>query len=246
MTVTLSSELATWDAVFFDVDGVLIDSMDVKGEAFADTFPEAPLMRGSILEYHLANGGVNRAQKFSDLHLIVFGREATNDELDERIGAFTARVEDRVVAAPEMPGATDALRLWSELCPLYAVSATPSDELQRILWRRKITPYFRSVAGWPPEKSQLISGIVLRDGLTPSRCVLVGDSKQDLEAAQRTGLHFVQMARSVEDSFVEEDRVITDLRELTVALGPCSGQVTEKWFPGTPTLSEGAVAWHES
>ena len=207
-----------WEALFFDVDGVLIDSMDVKGEAFADAFPEVPHLRQEILEYHLAHGGVNRAKKLADLHVLAFGRAATHVEVAERLRAFAEHIEDRVVDAPEMPGTRAALDHWSGVIPLHAVSATPDEELRRILDRRGLLEYFNSASGWPPEKSDLIASIVSSDDLIPSRCILVGDARQDHEAAERNGLHFIQMARTPADAFVELNLVITDLRDLAVVL----------------------------
>lgn len=206
------------DAIFFDVDGVLIDSMGVKGEAFADTFPEKPHMRGAILNHHAAQGGVNRIRKLADLHIVVFGREASPTELEERIRSYELHVEARVVAAQEMPGAGEALAFWSERVPMHAVSASPGAELHRILAKRGIASFFKTISGYPPEKHVLISNVLTTDGLDAKRCVLVGDSRQDLAAANRTGLRFVQMAKCPQDAFVNSAHVITDLRRLATVL----------------------------
>ncbi len=222
----VSANSVAWEAIFFDVDGVLIDSMDVKGEAFVDTFPEVPDLRDAILRHHLSNGGVNRVQKIAEMYALAFGRVPSPAELDERVRAFASHAEDRVVGAPEMPGTRSALEYWSPRLPLYAVSATPAVELRRILQRREIGGFFRSISGWPPEKSTLIAQILMRDSLQPSQCVLIGDSRQDLAAAERTGLHFVQMARSHQDTIVDGTPVITDLRELSGLLSAHHGEIT--------------------
>ena len=43
------------EAIFFDVDWVLIESLSVKGEAFALVFKDFPDDCDSIIDYHLAH-----------------------------------------------------------------------------------------------------------------------------------------------------------------------------------------------
>ena len=73
------------EAIFFDVDGVLIESLTVKGEAFALVFKDFPDDRASIIDYHLAHGGVNRVEKIRQIFVELTGRQPTDGELVERV-----------------------------------------------------------------------------------------------------------------------------------------------------------------
>lgn len=210
--------MGTPDALFFDVDGVLIDSLLVKGEALADTFDDFPNSRQIVVDFHLVNGGVTRSKKIAALYRLLAGVEAPRQELDSRIARFADAARDRVVAADEITGAESAVRRWTTRCPLHAVSATPDDELKRILSSRGIRPYFRSIHGWPPAKDETIAGLLGWHGYSPNLCVLIGDSKEDLLASQRTGVRFVHVSAADTKALPGNHPTISDLQVLDSAI----------------------------
>ena len=204
--------------IIFDVDGVLIDSLNIKGNAFAHAFSDFPERRDEIVAFHLANGGVTRSEKIELIFISVFGRTPTPQELDSRVASFTEDVAAAVIAAPEIRGAALALAEWSERAPLHAVSATPAKELVRILNQRGMTGFFTSVWGWPPRKLEAVKQLLAENGYEPGRCILVGDSREDLEAAGSAGVRFVQVSKSKEQDFIESEWVIRDLVGLNDAV----------------------------
>ena len=178
-------------AVFLDVDGVLIDSVEVKGEAFVETFDDFPRSAEKVLEFHRAHGGLTREIKIRRI-LELLGEESPSEpEVLHRVSHFATLVVERVIQAPEIPGTHTFLQEWSNRCPFYAVSATPDEELQRIMAARGLLPFFRKVRGWPPEKSKLISQEIASGGFKASRCLLVGDSDEDYQAAKRASVPFI-------------------------------------------------------
>jgi phosphoglycolate phosphatase-like HAD superfamily hydrolase len=205
-------------AIFFDVDGVLIDSLAVKGDAFGRAFSDYPEAREEIIAFHLSHGGVTRSEKITRLFRLIVGREPSTQEISDRIRQFSSSVFEGVVAAPEIPGAHAALKEWSERVPLHAVSATPTDELRRILDRRNIAKFFTSVHGWPPEKESTIREIIAMRGYRSSACILVGDSREDLHAAIATSVQFIQVSPLAASEFDESDVVISDLHGLSAAV----------------------------
>ena len=206
------------NAIFFDVDGVLIDSMDVKGRAFVGTFSDHPERHTEIMDFHVAHGGVTRGKKIELIFRFIYGRDPTFDELEVRVALFTSLVVDAVIAASEIQGASAALANWSSQIPLHAVSATPSKELVYILEQREMTRFFTSVHGWPPEKTETVQRLIDERGYEPELCVLVGDSKEDFAAAKKTGIHFVQVSRNPLTDFVESESVIRNLDGLSSAI----------------------------
>ncbi len=212
------SKLIAPQTIFFDVDGVLIDSMGVKGRAFVGAFSDFPERHTEILDFHLAHGGVTRGKKIELIFRLINGRNPTFDELETRVALFTSFVVDAVIAAPEIQGASEALANWAAQIPLHAVSATPSEELVHILEQREMTHFFSSVHGWPPEKTETMQGLIDERGYEPELCVLVGDSKEDFAAAKKTGIHFVQVSRTPLTDFVEPGSIIRDLDGLSPAI----------------------------
>lgn len=211
-------ERTTPQAIFFDVDGVLIDSLEIKGEAFAKTFGEFPESHDEIVAFHLEQGGINRREKLELIFRSVFRREPTSAELDARVAKFAAYVVDAVIAAPEIRGASQALAHWSARTSLHAVSATPTDELVHILNQRGLSDFFTSVQGWPPTKSEAVKAFLDRHNYEPDRCLLVGDSREDFEVARSARIHFVQVSNSPVMDFSESEWVVRDLVDLGDAI----------------------------
>lgn len=211
-------KVALPDALFFDVDGVLIDSIAIKGEALAETFNDFPNKHPSIIDFHHAHGGVTRTKKISMLYRLLAGVDASRQEIQERSAAFAQAVRQRVIAADEIPGAEAALRMWAPRCPLYAVSATPHDELKFILVARGIRPYFSSIHGWPPAKDEVIAQLLAKHGYASKRCVLIGDSQEDLLASRRTGVRFVHVRGSAAIDLPGSHPTINDLHGLDSAI----------------------------
>lgn len=205
-------------AIFFDVDGVLIDSVQVKGKAFVLTFSDFPNMQEKILAFHLEHGGVTRKTKLERIFIEILNMVPSSQELQERLDSFTSIVAEQVIAAPEIRGARQALDFWSRRVPLHAVSATPTAELCRILTERDLSHYFTSVHGWPPDKSQSVKELVTQYGYNPNRCALVGDSREDALAAKSSGIPFVQVSANSETDFHDRELIIRDLEGLTSAI----------------------------
>ena len=178
-------------AVFLDVDGVLIDSVDVKGEAFVETFADFPHNAEQVLTFHRTHGGLTREIKIRQILESLGDKSPAESEISRRVSRFSDLVAQRVIDAAEIPGTYEFLREWSNRCPLYAVSATPDKELQRIMAARDLVPFFQSVRGWPPEKSRLIGQEIASGGFKASECILVGDSNEDHQAARRASVPFI-------------------------------------------------------
>lgn len=179
------------DAVFLDVDGVLIDSIEVKGDTFVEVFSDIPNSAELVRTFHQDNGGMTRTLKIRQLLELLGNRSPSDFDVSSRVNLFANIVVDRVVQAPALPGSVHFLQAWCDRCALYAVSATPNDELQRILEARGLHSFFRAVRGWPPEKSQLMRSEIKLARLHPSRCVFVGDSDEDYRAAMRASVPFI-------------------------------------------------------
>ena len=176
-------------AIFFDVDGVLINSLAAKADAFADLFP--PGMRDRVREFHFANGGMNRTEKIARMSAEIGGISLSEVEVHNLVTQYADAVRDRVVSADEIPGAEEALKTLSVTYPLHAVSAVPSDELEFVLSRRGLLKYFDSIHGVPPSKSVVLHELIERHGYESKCCVFVGDSIHDHEAAKTCGIPFI-------------------------------------------------------
>ena len=187
------------DVICFDCDGVLLDSVGIKTDAFASLFREhGPEAEAFMVNYHLANGGVSRYEKFRHFYRHWFKREITEAEmagLDER---FTKACLSALLTTPMIPGAREFLEANNardDGLPLYVASGAPHQELVFILDHMGLTGHFRAIYGSPPAKAQLLARVVdeakAEFGVEPGRVLMVGDSSTDLLAAQLVGTAFL-------------------------------------------------------
>ncbi|MCR6644454.1 MAG: HAD-IA family hydrolase [Terricaulis sp.] len=188
------------EAVFFDFDGVIVDSFHVKTRAFAalyaDDYPE---IVEDVIAYHNANGGVSRHRKFEYFEGVLLGRAPTPQRLDDLAGRFAEAVVEAVIASPEIEGAERLLAdLQAQGTPCYVASGTPEEELKMIVARRRLAPYFRAVRGAPAEKAEILAEFIAAHGHDPARCLMVGDALTDYRAAALVGVPFLGVASCAE------------------------------------------------
>jgi phosphoglycolate phosphatase-like HAD superfamily hydrolase len=183
-----------WDdvrAIVFDLDGVILESGDIKTQAFLDLFAQYPQFRRQILAYHLTNLGVSRYDKFDWIYRELLHKKLGPAERTRLGEEFSGLVLQKILTCPFVPGACEALRKYHLSKLLFVASGTPQDELDLILTRRGISNYLAGAWGSPRKKAEIVNGMLERYELTPSQVLFIGDGSSDYEAAQETGVHFV-------------------------------------------------------
>ncbi len=183
-------------AIFFDFDGVILESADIKTEAFIELFTSHPEHLPAIKEYHLQNLGVSRFKKFDWIYQNLFNHTLSEEEMAALGDAFSKIVFDKVVQSPFVPGAQELLEFAHKNILCFVASGTPEEELKQIVIQRKLYGYFREVCGTPRTKSQIVTELSSKYNLMPDQCWFIGDANTDHEAAKATGLSFI--ARNTE------------------------------------------------
>ena len=211
------SEPARLRALVFDFDGVILESADIKTDAFVELFSHlAPTLVAQVREHHLANLGISRFVKFDWIYQNVIGKplpEPEKLELGERFSAIALR---KVLACPFVPGAEEALAALSPRLPLFVASGTPQDELDRIVDARGLRGHFREVWGSPREKANILHDIASRHDLALDEILFVGDGASDEKAAKQAGTRFLaRTTPPLADHWARSDaRKVEDLRTL--------------------------------
>jgi phosphoglycolate phosphatase-like HAD superfamily hydrolase len=177
-------------AVIFDFDGVILESADIKTEAFIELFSEYPEHREEILRHHLDNQGISRFRKFAWIYGELLGKDLEEDE-SRRLGkAFSRIVFEKILACSFVPGAAEILESLEGRCLMFVASGTPQEELDRIIDSRGLSRFFHEVWGTPLEKVEIIRSILDRYGFREDDVLFVGDGLSDYEAAKKTGIPF--------------------------------------------------------
>ena len=175
----------------FDFDGVLLESVNVKDEAYRDLFPDITAeQRQAVYDFHRATPGIHRRVKVERILTEVLNRPADEAIVDSALERIREIVWERLMECPEVTGVRAFLEDHEHL-PKYVVSAAPHEELRELAEARDLTRYFRGVLGSPPGKVELLHRIVRWEGVAPTAATMYGDKITDLRAAEDVGLRFV-------------------------------------------------------
>lgn len=178
-------------AIFFDFDGVIVESVDLKAEAFAYVFRDYPEHKTEIVNLHHRHGGVSRFEKFKWIYRDILKEPLTEQKLKELGDEFSVYVFRRVIESPFTPGAREFLRRYHERLMFFIVSGTPEEEIRKIVRGKELQKYFRGVYGTPADKGTLTVNVLKEHKLEPSEAVFVGDAMSDYEGAKAAGVGFV-------------------------------------------------------
>jgi beta-phosphoglucomutase-like phosphatase (HAD superfamily) len=205
------------EAIFWDFDGVIADSVDVKTRAFEEMFtPYGEAVLKQVIEYHRQHGGISRVEKIDHYYRHFIGQPLSADELEEKCLIYAGLVKQKVVDAALIPGAEETLVHLHGQIPMFVISGTPQAELIEISERRNLSRYFRRILGSPIHKAEHVESLLHEFDLDRTRCVFVGDALTDLKAAEETGTRFIGIQGMV--SFPDGLSVLEDCTGIIEAL----------------------------
>ena len=123
-------------AIIFDFDGVILESMDIKGWAFGKLFEQPPEHVEAIVVFHHDHGGMSRFEKFRYIYREILKQPLDEKEFRRLCDEFSRLVYERVLACPYVPGAREFLEKHYQTVPLFVVSGTPRRSCSG-LWPRR-------------------------------------------------------------------------------------------------------------
>lgn len=178
--------------IFFDFDGVLAESVNVKTEAFRNLYLHmGEDIAEKVVEYHLAHGGVSRFDKIRHYHNEFLNLEIKDEEVTEWANRFSELALTGVVNAPEVAGAVAFLDAYHKQYRCWVITGTPTDEIRPILVQRGWDKYFEDAFGSPEKKVYWTEYIIEKEGLKREETVFVGDAPTDQDAAAKANLTFI-------------------------------------------------------
>lgn len=195
----------------FDCDGVLLDSVGVKREAFAHVArPYGEEAVRAILSYHDQNGGVSRYKKFAWFFEEILGRSITQEESEAWNAKFVEFSQKKLRSCELIPGALETLRYWQGKMPLYVCSGAPCEEQRSILRAHGLESYFTGIYGTPPAKEKLLGQIIEHAHIAPSEALMIGDASTDLLAAKENGTLFYGIGEAMQSDMYPWSSNLTD------------------------------------
>lgn len=175
------------ELIVFDCDGGLIESVDAKTRAYATIAkPYGQQAVDALVSHHLAEGGLSRVEKIRWFFHSHLQREPEKGEERKLLDAFAEHSLHDVYTALSVPGIWDVLERWHGVVPLYVASGAPHLELTNVLKQHDMARFFTGIYGSPPGKTTLLRGILAEENAKPYNTVMVGDSANDMYAAEAT------------------------------------------------------------
>lgn len=177
--------------IFFDFDGVLAESVNIKTEAFRQMY----LHHGNefaekVVTHHVENGGVSRFEKFKIYNGEWLGEEINEARIRELAEIYGKKVVEGVIQSKEVEGATDFLKNANHFHK-YVITGTPTHEIRIILEKRNMNQYFIEAFGSPEKKDFWVRKIINENNINPAECVFIGDALADYEAAVSNKIPFI-------------------------------------------------------
>jgi phosphoglycolate phosphatase-like HAD superfamily hydrolase len=187
---TVDDLLCDAAVVFWDFDGVVKDSVEVKTKAFEQLFAVfGDEVVTKVRRHHEANGGVSRFKKMPQ-YLEWAGQVTDQPNVQAFCDRFSELVFQAVIDAPWVPGVREYLLKHFSSQRFALITATPQEEIERIVRALHIEKCFREIHGSPTAKADAIRDVLTRWQVSPAHALMIGDADTDMAAAAANGIAF--------------------------------------------------------
>ena len=189
--ITIKDFLKSFKIIFWDFDGVIKNSVFVKGEAFEKTFKDyGPKIISKIIQHHLKNGGISRFKKIP-IYLDWCGLECTKDNVDFFSKKFSNHSVESVVKSDFIPGVKEALGFSALRKKNVLVTATPEKDIHTILLKINLLNFFIEIYGSEVDKEIVINKFISDNKYKKKDYLFIGDSESDVKAALKNNIPFL-------------------------------------------------------
>ena len=182
-------KITDYKTIVFDCDGVVLDSNKVKTTAFYKAaLPYGVEKAQSLVDYHVARGGISRYKKFE--WLLEKCKGLKGPTLEQLLASYAKEVEAGLLSCDIAIG-LEQLREHTKKAKWLIVSGGAQHELRDVFTKRFINSHYDGgIFGSPDSKDEILSREI-KSGNIKFPALFIGDSKYDFEAARSANLDFV-------------------------------------------------------
>ena len=180
----------------FDFDGVIVDSMHLKGEVFSNIFEEYNhSMHKKIIDFHLTNGSVTRHKKIDYIINNILQLNINKSQKQKLILKKIIEFEEKYTFLSRKIKTIKGLNIFLKKIyfankKLYIVSAAPFKEIKEICKSNSIYSYFSKIYDNKYDKSQAILKIINENKFLKKDIIYFGDSISDYNISKKIEIDF--------------------------------------------------------
>ncbi len=179
--------------IFWDFDGVILDSNHVREQGFREVLKEYPKDQvEQLIAYHSKNGGLSRYVKFRYFLEEILSQEATDLQIERMAMAFSQIMKELLVDKENLIQETvNFIRKNHHNYRMFVTSGSDQKELRFLCVALELSTYFEGIYGSPKPKTIWIKELLEQHQLRPNECVIIGDSINDYEAGMDNHINFM-------------------------------------------------------
>lgn len=185
------NRLKEYKTIFWDFDGVIKDSNDVKDEGYARLFePFGPDVVNKAVEHNIAHGGISRFEKIPMYLKEYAGVEVPEAELQKYFSRYSELTIDGVVKSDYKKPIINYIDANWQRQSFYIVTGSSQGDIDAITERLGIRQYFKGIFGSPEKKPDIIARVLGQASFSKAQCCMIGDADTDWHAAEENNIDF--------------------------------------------------------
>ena len=180
--------------LFFDCDGVILNSNYIKTEAFRKTLSnENEYQVEQFIDYHQRNQGVDRFKKF-DFFFKKVKQNFNIKDYNQAINKYSDLCRENLKKSKLVNGIKNFLiDANKKNYSCYVISGSEQNELRNILKFKKLDKYFKGIYGSPLTKVENLKKLSYNNPIN-HKDIFFGDAESDMKAAMSTNIQFIYIS----------------------------------------------------
>ncbi len=195
--------------IIFDFDGVILDSMPVRDFGFRQVLSNYPTDKvEALIKYHRENGGLSRFNKIKYFYNSILQSDIDEQTLKSYTDEFSILMKNELCKKVYLiEDCISFIKSNYEKYKMFIASGSEQNELRYLCEELDLTKYFEGIYGSPTHKNELVKNIIDLNSYERNHYVLIGDSINDLEAAEENDIEFLAYNNSelvsLTDDYIE-------------------------------------------
>lgn len=187
-----SNFIDKYSFIFWDFDGVILDSMSVRDIGFEKVLLEySKKSVNRLLDYHRQNGGLSRYVKFRYFFEEILKESVDDNRILHLANEFSLIMKKELTNKNLLFNSTISfIKETQNKIKHVIVSGSDQNELRYLCNELGIASLFSGIYGSPTPKNKLVELLIQLEQVKLDKTCLIGDSKNDLDAAKINNIDF--------------------------------------------------------